>query len=88
MLSVKQRVQMFEAVPRASLPDEVARPTKRKAVYIPKETTANTQGKALQLQTMYHNALRDVMDPLFIFASIYAAIRLITAIFYLHSYRC
>lgn len=64
---MKQRIQLFESVPKA--------PVKSKAVYIPKENPEQN------IELLYRNALRNIMNPLFIFASIYASIQLILAVF-------
>lgn len=74
-MSVKEKIQLFESVPK--VPDE----TKR-VVYIPKEERAVPKQEGnLELEMLYRNAFRSIMNPLFVFASIYASVRLILAVF-------
>lgn len=82
-MSVKEKIQLFESVPKA--PDDTTRTVKSKVVYIPRHEKALPKH---ELELLYRNAFRNIMNPLFVFASIYASIRLILAVFNFNQNYC
>lgn len=82
-MSVKEKIQLFERVPKA--PDETTRAVKSKVVYIPKDEKSVPKR---ELEIVYRNAFSNIMNPLFVFASIYASIRLILAVFNFNQNYC
>lgn len=81
-LSVKEKIRLFESAPKTIIiSDDNGRLNKSKVVYIPKEETKADKNKHQELEVMYHNALENIMNPLFVFASIYASVKLILAVF-------
>lgn len=86
-LSVKEKIRLFECGNKPVIHQENPEPVRPKAVYIPKSTVEETKPEDNpELAVIYHDTFRSIMDVLFIFASVYAAIRLIIVLS--HFCRC